>query len=209
MAAEDIVLICDGINTVLETVSEVSYSDSLDVPQHKTTAQYSISDHIIQNPVSVTLKMTVLKDDIDTLVSLKNQKKRLKFISETRSVDTVVISALNYSEGSSINTCSATLKLQEIITATVESTSESLEILTAKQEESVTASGSSCSPEDKTISTDEPWRGCSDDFDTAFRNLGGVPPEAALQTEQDYLLGILPVQYDSGSLYGLHTKGLG
>lgn len=155
MATEDIVLICDGVNTVLETVSEVSYSDSLDVPQHKTTAQYSISDHIIQNPVSVTLKMTVLKDDIDTLVSLKNRKKRLKFISETRSVDTVVISALNYSEGSSINTCSATLKLQEIITATVKSASESLEILTAKQEGSVTASGSSCSPENKTISTDE------------------------------------------------------
>ncbi|ADN36206.1 hypothetical protein Mpet_1447 [Methanolacinia petrolearia DSM 11571] len=154
MATEDIVLIYDNVRTVLETVSEVSYSDSLEVPQHKTAAQYSISDHIIRNPVSVTLKMTVLKDDIDTLVSLKNQKKRLKFISETRVVDTVVISALNYSEGTSINTCSATLKLQEVITAKVESASESLEILTAKPEESVTASGSSSSPEEKTTTTD-------------------------------------------------------
>jgi hypothetical protein len=155
MATEDIVLISDGVKTVLETVSEVAYSDSLEVPQHKTAAQYSISDHIIQNPVSVTLKMTVLKDDIDTLISLKDRKKRLKFISETRVVDTVVISGLNYSEGMSINTCSATLRLQEIITAKVESSSESLDILTAKQEESVTASGSSRSPEDKKITTGE------------------------------------------------------
>ncbi|WP_421908278.1 phage baseplate protein [Methanolacinia petrolearia] len=87
MATEDIVLIYDNVRTVLETVSEVSYSDSLEVPQHKNAAQYSISDHIIRNPVSVTLKMTVLKDAIDTLVSLKNQKKRLKFISESPNIN--------------------------------------------------------------------------------------------------------------------------
>ena len=155
MASEEILLKLNNEDTVLETVSEVAYTDTLDVPQHKTAAQYSISDHVIQNPLSISVKMTVLKDELDTLIDLKNQKERLTFISETRVVDTVVISGLNYSEGTSINTCNATLKLQEIITAKVETTSESLDALTTKSETSVAASSSASELETINISSED------------------------------------------------------
>ncbi len=155
MTTEDILLINSGAQSVLQTVSEVAYSDALDVPMHKTAAQFSVSDHIIQNPVSVSLKMTVLKKDIEALLTLKKQKKKLKFISETRVLDNVVISALNYTEGSSITACSVTLKLQEIIIAKVESASESLDILQDKSEDTVKASNVAATPENINRSIEE------------------------------------------------------
>lgn len=154
MASEEILLKLNNLETVLETVSEVAYTDTLDVPQHKTAAQYSVSDHVIQNPLSVSLKMTVLKDELDTLIDLKDQKERMTFISETRVVDSVVITALNYTEGLLINTVNVTMKLQEIITAKIETTSESLDALTAKSESSVAASSSASELEAKYSSDD-------------------------------------------------------
>lgn len=152
---EDIMLTDSGAQTILQTVAEVAYSDSLDVPMHKTAAGYSVSDHIIQNPISVSLKLIVLKEEIESLISLKNEKKRLKFISDTRVVENVVISGLNYTEGLSENTCPAVLKLQEVIIAKIESASESLDILKPKSEESVTASNVPTTPEDINRSIEE------------------------------------------------------
>ncbi|MBN2734713.1 MAG: hypothetical protein JXQ82_07655 [Methanomicrobiaceae archaeon] len=148
MPTEDIMLTDSGVQNILQTVAEVAYSDTLNVPLHKTAAEYSVSDHIIQNPVTVSLKLTVLKEEIEALRALKDQKKKLKFISETRVLENIVISAMNYTEGSSITACSMTLKLQEIITAKVESASESLDILQGKSEGSVTALNVAATPED-------------------------------------------------------------
>lgn len=148
MATEEIMLIRGSAGTVLQTVSEVTYTDTLDIPQHKTAAQYAVEDHIIQNPISVQLKLTILKDDLQDLLDLKEKKERLKFISETRMIESVAIAALNHTEGESENTCNLTLKLQEVIVARVETASESLDILQARAEGSISASNASASPED-------------------------------------------------------------
>ncbi len=146
-ALEEILLIGDAGNFVLESVASISYTDTLDVPQHKTADGYSIHDHILQNPVGVSVNMTVPNADFAKLVALKDKRSILRFVSATRSLERVVISALSNAENGYIDTTTVNMKLQEIVYATAKASSESLEILKNASESRTHSEGAAQTPQ--------------------------------------------------------------
>ena len=146
-ALEEILLIGDGGDFVLESVASISYTDTLDVPQHKTADGYSIHDHILQNPLTVTVNMTVPNKDFAKLVAVKDKKSILRFVSATRSLERVVISALSNAEKDYFDNTTVSMKLQEIVYATAKVSSESLEILKNSSESQTHSQGAAQSPQ--------------------------------------------------------------
>lgn len=133
------VCLTGAASSVLHHVTRISWSNTQQIPAHRTMGAYTVSDHIIQNPASVSITMTVPVEDMHILDALYRNREITSLITPYRVLSQCVISDLQVVEGTSIDTYAVTLKVQELMTASVNSASESLEIVRAKSAAAVQA----------------------------------------------------------------------
>jgi len=119
-----------------KAIEIIDLTESAVVPEHKVEEGYPIADHIFFQPVEFRLTLTLLEDEIEILKQLFESKQPIELVCKAGVFEDVVIKELSITQGGSINTFKAVVRVKQIIKAKAKTATIPLQQLQVTPDES-------------------------------------------------------------------------
>ena len=119
-----------------KAIEIIDLTESAVVPEHKVEEGYLIADHIFFQPVEFRLTLTLLEDEIEILKQLFESKQPIELVCKAGVFEDVVIKELSITQGGSINTFKAVVRVKQIIKAKAKTATIPLQQLQVTPDES-------------------------------------------------------------------------
>jgi len=114
----------------------IDLTESAVVPEHKVEDGYPIADHIFFQPAEFRLTLTLLEDEMEILKQLFESKQPIELVCKAGVFEDVVIKELSITQGGSINTFRAVVRVKQIIKAKAKTATIPLQQLQVTPDES-------------------------------------------------------------------------
>lgn len=126
-----------GSAIMFRVISGQAIGKSKTIPTHKTEAGYEIADHMVRNPVKLTLTISLLHnnqgnnddtnvDEVSVLESLEGIDTPITVVTSIGVFNNQMIQNIDYDKSQTPTSVKATVTLQEVRTSTAKTTSITL-----------------------------------------------------------------------------------
>lgn len=133
-------------NQSFKAIQVVDLTDSAETPEHRVEDGFSVVDTIILKPKEFSLTLELMEDEIDPLKQLYESKQPTEFVCRFGVFEDIVIKELHITQGGSINSFRATVRLKQILKVKAKTTTVSLPELQITPDESEAKGGDTAIP---------------------------------------------------------------
>lgn len=98
-------------------VEVVDLTESLTIPEHKVEDGYPVADYAFLQPAELQLNLTLLERELEVIKQLSMSREPTILLCKAGVFEDVVVKELNITQGGSINTFRAIVRVKQIIKA--------------------------------------------------------------------------------------------